>query len=196
MLNIITIDNADKRYHEKAEGHMAENSQNDFMFLLNFKEDCYTYGYMGLDDLDEASLDLPIYRCNRNGCAIYMGQHSLNVGISIARWPHLPGIIANDIYGFYAGFLRDQFGIKMDKPKIKIPLSIKGHGIAYVDYSKSTGTNRPIVEIMLSVTKEAKEKNLKVKSHVVPPTSLEDEGVTISRKELVDLFCNYAKNYF
>src|SRR3989338_4482762 len=168
MLNIITINDADKRYHERAETHMAENPQDDFLFLLNFKEDCYTYGYMGLDGLDEASLDLPAYRCNRHGCPIYVGRQTLNVGISIARWSHLPGIIANDIYGFYSGFLRDQFGIKMDKPKIKIPLSIKGHGVAYVDYSKSAVTNRPIVEIMLFVTKEAKEKNLNVKSHVVP----------------------------
>lgn len=196
MLNIITIDNADKRYHEQTEAYMAENPQDDFCFIVNFKEDCYTYGYMGLDGLDETSLDLPAHRCNRHGCPIYVGRQTLNVGISIARWPHLPGIIAKDISGFYAGFLRDQFGVRMDKPKIKIPLSIKGRGIAYVDYSKSTATNRPIVEIMLSVTKEAKAKNLKVKSHVVSPTSLEDEGITISREELVDLFCNYAKRYF
>ena len=195
-MNIVNIKNADENYHQIFGQHFAAKPTEDFCFIIDFKEDCYSHGHLGCcKATDTSKLDLPVHSCKRKGCGVYTGTGTFLVGLSILEWTKA-GLIDKKNYVFFSSFFKECFAINLDKPKPALPFSIKGRGLIHFGYSQDETTERFTKEMMITLTKAAREKNEVVKYGVLTPTSLEDEGILMKNEEFSNIFIEYVNNYF
>ena len=196
MINITEIKDADKDYHRIFEQYLMEKLNKNFCFIVDFKEDFYSQGTLGYGKADTSTLDLPVYSNDRQGCTIFIGTETFISALYIQKWSEMPNTIFKNVFIFFSSFLKDIFNIVLDKPKLWMPLCIKGRGLIYQAKSQVTESKKTLLEFMIPMTKDAKEKNTALKHHVLPPTSLEDEGINMTYEEFSSTFQDYTKNYF
>jgi len=196
MINIVEIKNADKDYHQFFEQCLIEKPGDDFMFTIKPQEDSYSQGRIGHGKKEASGLQLPVYECNHQGCTIFTGMGTFLSALYIQKWSETPNTIFKNVFVFLSSFFKDIFTIVLDKPKLWMPLCIKGKGLIYQAKSQVIDSKKILLEFMIPITKDAKEKNTALKHHILPPTCLEDEDIHLTCDELSRLFQDYTKNYF